>query len=260
MKTVETDARSWDDLIFENRNHAYGAYAVRKAYPSNVNRAAAVTFGLAAAIAALSFIQRDHIIVTPVPPDAPPFKMGEEVKVIPDLKPPQPAQIQRTRGSLPPVATANPVEELVTSVETTPYQSGIETGSELDFVNEALTGGTIEEAVEIPAVIEDKVWIHTEVAAKYKGGMEAMIKFMSKSVKYPAISRRLGNQGTVYVSFVVGKSGEILDASVIKGIDAPCDAEALRVINLMKDWSPGLQGGVPVKVRMVLPITFRLSN
>ncbi|MGC3948160.1 MAG: energy transducer TonB [Chryseolinea sp.] len=59
---------------------------------------------------------------------------------------------------------------------------------------------------------------------------------------------------------MVGKSGEILEVTVIKGIHASCDAEALRVVSLMKDWSPGMQAGAPVKVRMVLPIKFKLDK
>lgn len=260
MKTVENEVRSIDDIIFENRNHAYGAYALRKAYPSNVNRATAVALGLAAAIAALSFIQSGRVVTPPIPPDIPPFNFTKEVKITPETKPRQPAQLQRTRGTLPSVASANVIDEAVTPADTAPFQAGTDTGTEVEFTDGALTGDAIAEPVEAPAVVEDKIWDQTEVAAQYKGGREAMIRFLSKNVKYPPIARRMGIQGTVYIGFVVGKSGEILDARVIKGIDASCDAEALRVINLMKDWSPGLQGGSPVKVRMVLPITFRLAG
>jgi periplasmic protein TonB len=260
MKTVTTEARSMDDLIFENRNHAYGAYALRKSYPSNVNRAAVVSLGLAAAITALSFMQRDSVVITTSPPVGPPITIDDNVKVIPESKPMQPVQRQRTRGSLPPVATANPIEEVVTPVDAAPYEAGTEAGTDDVFIEGPLTGIDVAEPAEVLPVVDEKVYDHTEVAAQYAGGMAALMKFMSKSVKYPAIARRMGIEGTVYVGFVVGKSGEILDARVIKGIDASCDNEALRVINLMKNWSPGMQGGVPVKVRMVLPITFRLAG
>ena len=90
--------------------------------------------------------------------------------------------------------------------------------------------------------------------------MAALVKFVSRNLKYPPLARRMETEGTVYVSFIVGKAGEIQEAKVIKGIDATCDAEALRVITLMKDWLPAQQGGLPVRVRMVLPITFRLAR
>jgi protein TonB len=260
MKTVETQVRSMDDLIFENRNHEYGAYAVRKAYAGSVNRATAVTLGLAAAITAWSFIKREVAVEPPLPVPNHPTEFLDQLTVIPELqqrtRPTQ--QIQR-RGDLPPVATADPIET-VEPVEMVAYQAGTNTEGEGEFVDGPITEGVIAEVEPIAAVVEDKVWLHTEVAAQYKGGMEAMVRFISKNMKYPSIARRMNIEGTVYVSFIVGKAGEILETTVIKGIDAACDAEAIRVINLMKNWSPGLQGGSPVKVRMVLPITFKLQS
>lgn len=261
MKKVETESNSWDDLIFENRNHEYGAYAVRKAYPSSVNRATTVTLGLAAAIAAYSFVATNKRVIPDPPIVDGTTILDRVVQIIPQTQPKPPAQIRRTQGKLPPVPTANIIEEVEPHVETEAFTGGNETGTDVDFVEGALTGTTVEETVELPAVVDDKVYVGgTEVAAMYAGGLEALYKFVSKNIKYPAISRRIGTEGSVFVSFIVGKSGEILDAQVIKGIDASCDAEALRVIKLMKEWTPGRQGGVPVKVRMVLPITFKLSR
>jgi len=259
MKTEETVVRSLDDLIFENRNHAYGAYVVRKAYPSSVNRGTIFTLGLAAAVAALSFVNREPSVKSN--PDTQDKAHVFREYSVPELKKELPvataAQSQR-RGDLTPVATTEPVEDVIVD-ESIVYQSGSETGEERAVFNDT-PGDEIIAAVEpVAPVVEDKVWIHTEVAAQYKGGMEAMAKFISRNMKYPSVARRMNIQGTVYVSFIVGKTGEIMDATVIKGIDAACDAEAIRVINLMRDWSPGLQGGSPVKVRMVLPITFRLQ-
>jgi protein TonB len=259
MKTVETQVRSMDDLIFENRNHEYGAYAVRKAYAGNVNRATAVTLGLAAAITAWSFVKREGGLVPPLPLPNHPTEISEKLTVIPEPQPhTQPTQQIQRRGDLPPVATADPIET-VEPDEMVPYQAGADTGVEGPFVEGPITEGTVVEVEPIAPVVDDKVWLHTEVAAQYKGGTEAMVKFLSKNMKYPSIARRMNIEGTVYVSFIVGKAGEILEATVIKGINAACDAEAIRVIKLMKDWSAGLQGGSPVKVRMVLPITFKLQ-
>ena len=261
MKTGENESRSWEDIIFEDRNHEYGAYAVRKAYPSNVNRATTVTLGLAAAIAAYSFVATNKHIVPDVEIRKPITDIFDEPKIEP-IKPPEPpaAKIQRTKGVLPPVATANPIEDVVIPDEPQAFQGGDETGT--DDVSVVGTPGVIEDvAVEAPPVeIVDAVFLNPEVAASYKGGMEAMARFISKNLRYPAIARRMEIEGTVYIGFIVGKSGEILEATVIKGIHASCDAEALRVVNLMKDWSAGMQAGAPVKVRMVLPIKFTLQK
>lgn len=263
MKTVETEPRTLDDLVFENRNHEYGAYAVRKAYPSAVNRATTITLGLAAAIAAYSFVATNKHPVPALPIDKTTTVLDDDVVVIPNLPPIPPAnpvEVHHTRGDLPPVATANPVEETITDTETNLFQGGgDDTGIEVSEAS--FTGTGLVETVEAPPAVDDNIYVGgTEVAASYLGGMEALFKFVSKNTKYPAIARRMEIEGTVFVSFVVGKSGEILDAQVIKGIHPACDSEALRVINLMKDWSAGRQGGQPVKVRMVIPIKFILNR
>lgn len=263
MKAVQTGAQSLDDVIFENRNHDYGAYAVRKAYPANLNRAMTATLGLAAAILAFSFVERE--VQAPIKPRLP--DEGTKPKdfvILKDLPLPPVDHVRtepvRARGDLPPVATADVVEPSEPSTYDEPYQAGTDSGIEgtaIDGFDVDYGSGDVIAAD--PPVVEDKIWLSPEIAASYKGGMQAMARFLSRNVKYPPVPRRMGIQGTVYVSFVVGKAGEILDATVIKGIDAACDAEALRVVNMMKEWSPGFQAGSPVKVRMVLPITFQLQ-
>ena len=66
-------------------------------------------------------------------------------------------------------------------------------------------------------------------------------------------------EGKVFVQFVVDKDGNLTNVQAIKGIGAGCDEEAVRVIAKAKRWSPGKQRGRPVKVRMILPITFKLG-
>lgn len=127
---------------------------------------------------------------------------------------------------------------------------------------EPVSAGTFEvgEEVVTPAVPEPpKVWDHSEVMPAYKGGLEAMVKFLSKQIRYPAQARRNGTEGTVFISFIIGMDGKVIQAVVFKGISKECDAEALRVINRMPTWNPGLQGGNPVMVRMMLPIKFQLN-
>src|SRR5690348_9772120 len=113
MKTVQTEPRTLDDLIFENRNHEYGAYAVRKAYPSAVNRATTITLGLAAAITCYSFVVKDKQPLSDVVPFKPTTTTLDPPPIIPiKTKPPvEPVEVQHRRGDLPPVATAEPVEE-----------------------------------------------------------------------------------------------------------------------------------------------------
>ena len=106
---------------------------------------------------------------------------------------------------------------------------------------------------------EDIIFTVVEQQAEFPGGFEAMAKFLAKNVKYPAQARRMGIEGSVFVSFVIDREGNISDPQVIKGISAECDKEAVRVVKLMPPWKPGKQNGKAVKCRFVLPIKFKLA-
>ena len=93
----------------------------------------------------------------------------------------------------------------------------------------------------------------------FEGGIIEFYKFVGKHLKYPAQARRMGIEGKVYVHFVVSKDGSLSDIKVVKGIGAGCDEEVLRIINMSPKWNPGKQRGNPVRVRMMMPITFKLQ-
>jgi len=69
----------------------------------------------------------------------------------------------------------------------------------------------------------------------------------------------MGIEGKVFVQFIVDKAGNITNVTAVKGIGAGCDEEAVRVIKGSPKWKPGKQRGKAVKVRMILPITFKLG-
>lgn len=90
-----------------------------------------------------------------------------------------------------------------------------------------------------------------------------LLEFVYKNIKYPAIARENGIEGTCVIRFVVDKSGQIKDIEAVKDIGGQCGQEALRVVNLMNQqgltWTPGKQRGRPVNVQFNLPIKFRLE-
>jgi protein TonB len=108
-----------------------------------------------------------------------------------------------------------------------------------------------EVAEEIFSIVEDQ--------PTPQGGIEAFYKYVGKNINYPAQARRMGVEGKVYVQFVVDKDGSLNEVQAIKGIGAGCDEEAVRVVKAAPKWKPGKQRGRAVKVRMVIPITFKLS-
>ena len=98
-----------------------------------------------------------------------------------------------------------------------------------------------------------------EQMPEFPGGMPELMKFLQENVKYPEEAMKNGIQGRVLIQFIVEKDGSISEAKVIKKVNELLDAEALRVIGEMPKWTPGKQKGQEVRVKFVLPVTFRLS-
>lgn len=93
---------------------------------------------------------------------------------------------------------------------------------------------------------------------EFVGGNSALMRFLSENIQYPAIAKENGIQGRVICSFIVMADGSIRDLYVERGVDSSLDAEAMRVLRMMPDWKPGGQEGVPLNMRISLPIDFRL--
>lgn len=104
---------------------------------------------------------------------------------------------------------------------------------------------------EVFSVVEDE--------PEFPGGVEALYKYLAENIKYPVLAKEKGTQGRVYVAFVVEKDGSVSNAKVLRGVSEEVDAEALRVINAMPKWKPGMQQGVPVRVQYNIPIIFKLQ-
>jgi TonB family protein len=92
------------------------------------------------------------------------------------------------------------------------------------------------------------------------GGLSDLYRFIGDNLKYPMNARRRGIQGTVLVSFIIKKDGSISNVEIIKGISEECDAEALRVIRILRKWVPAVERGKKVKSKYVLPIKFKLGS
>lgn len=118
-----------------------------------------------------------------------------------------------------------------------------------DFITEALP----------PDEPVDDVLIIAETQPSFPGGMSAFYRYVGENVTYPPSAIRRNISGKVFVEFVVDRDGSLSDLSVVKGIGAECDEEALRVIRNSPRWNPGKQRGQAVRVRMVVPISFTLQ-
>ena len=134
----------------------------------------------------------------------------------------------------------------------------IEVNLDVEITEEkAIEAIVFEEPVE--EEVADEVFTIVEQQPEYPGGMGAFYQYVQKKLKYPSQARRMGIEGKVFVQFVVDKSGKITEVIAVKGIGAGCDQEAVRVIKSSPKWKAGKQRGKAVKVRMILPITFKLG-
>jgi TonB family protein len=104
------------------------------------------------------------------------------------------------------------------------------------------------------------VFISVREMPSFPGGEVARLKYLARNLRYPAQAAEEGIQGTVYVSFVVKKNGNLADIKILKGIGGGCDDEALRVVKKMPTWIPGAQNGKNVPVLYTLKVDFRLRN
>ena len=90
------------------------------------------------------------------------------------------------------------------------------------------------------------------------GGFSEFYQFVANNITYPTRARSMQVEGKVFVQFIVDKEGYLTNVEAIKGIGAGCDEEAVRVVKSFPKWNPGKQRGIPVRVRMIIPIKFAL--
>jgi protein TonB len=118
---------------------------------------------------------------------------------------------------------------------------------------------TQEKIVDAPKKEEAQVFTYVEEMPTFPGGDDALYSFISKQIQYPEIAKRAGVEGKVYIQFVVRTDGKVSDVTVVKGIGAGCDEEAMKVVKSMPNWKPGRQNGHPVNVRISVPIVYKLQ-
>lgn len=113
-------------------------------------------------------------------------------------------------------------------------------------------------AAEEENVKEEEIFQIVEDMPEFPGGQEGLLKYLA-GITYPPIARENDIEGTVYIRFVIDKSGQVTNVEVARGADKILNEAALGHVKKMPAWKPGKQRGKPVKVQYVVPIKFRLS-
>ena len=105
----------------------------------------------------------------------------------------------------------------------------------------------------------NKVYEVVEQMPTFPGGDAALMKYLAENIKYPVSAQKAKEQGRVVVQFIVEKDGAVTSVKTVRSVAPALDAEAVRVIKAMPKWTPGRQGGQPVRVNYHVPVSFRLQ-
>lgn len=267
--------RDLDDILFEHRNKAYGAYALRKSYGKHIQKATIGGFAIFALLISSPLIADKMKFKSLFPADkvvemvAPPI---EDVKKpdIPKKLPPPPPPVKKIAmvKFTPPQVTIEAEKEPPLIVPPTDSTALIGNKTVEGEKPTAYVPPSVPVTADVPPppepkdtkpVDEDKPFITVEQNPEFPNGVKAMYQFLGANIKYPAPARENNIEGTVYVGFVVGRDGTIRDVVVKRGIGGGCNEEAVRVVQLMPKWHPGRQNGKAVSVAYTIPIKFALQ-
>ena len=256
MKTQKKNPESFEEIIFRNRNKAYGAFLLRQTYARNLMTAlAAALFVFSAFLSWAVWNVRSDRPSVPVDRRIPVdttliFDNNRPPEIPPDVK-------------LPPAAPPFLKPVVVDSAVETPIQTQSGMEGNLNEPVTATTGPGRTDTLTLPEEpvntgVPDAPVIFVEENPEYPGGDAERIKFLKNNLTYPSEAKELGISGTVYLEFIVERDGSISNISVKRGIGGGCDEEAVRVTRMMPKWKPGRQQGHEVRVQFILPIKFTL--
>jgi protein TonB len=248
MAKEKRNAPAFDDIVFEVRNKEYGAYRLRKKYNRNV------LIGLLIGIIIIgTAIITPYINAKALENRAKRAERQVEIKMEnldqpneqvapPPPPPPPPADVVQQQKYVPPV--------VVDSVKP-------EDNVQLMTADEAQTEVKNEEVVEVVAEVKEEV--KEAEAEEIPFVVAELLKYIADHTNYPEVAKENNIQGRVIVRFCVTAKGGVSQVTILKGVDPELDAEAIRVVNTLPAFKPGKQGGKPVPVWYMVPITFTLK-
>ncbi len=260
-----------DDMVFEHRNKAYGAYELRTHYTSNINRALFIGVACFALLLLANFLfakEKDRVVSDGgIIIDLKELQKELEVKLEKpkEVEPPKEAQQVKTEAFLEPkvveeteIETPPPTQE---AIENAIISNKTQDGKESESISDTPPAEVASPIKDILEIEESNEPFRTvEQNPTFAGGTKEMYKFLSDNLKYPSAAQRANVQGKVFLKFIVEKDGSITGVETLKGIGFGCDEEASRVVKLMPKWNPGKQNGREVRAYFTIPVFFKLDD
>jgi len=260
----------WIDVVFVDRNKAYGAYDLRKQNPKNTSKA--LVIGIILFVFLISFQTIVNFISGFIPKASEKVKITNVVlqppppldKTKPPPPPPEPPKPKVDQVKFPPpvVKPDNEVKEQPPTVKelevADPGQKTQKGDPNAEIkIDEPVGNSDVKQVTE-----EDpnKIFTAVEQEPSYPGGLDKFYAYLGRNIHYPAVAKENNVQGKVFLTFVVERDGSLTDIKVLRGIGSGCDEEAVRVLRAAPKWKPGIQNGRPVRVQYNVPITFTLTS
>lgn len=261
------------DILFEKRNKAYGAYALRRGYDHRMLLALGSGLAVIFSVALFTIMGSDSnmpndplpkkevITITTIEMPEAPEKPNEPEK--PKEKPAAPKVIKQVATVK---NTANIKIEPDKIVKTTEMPA-ITDLKDKQTGTENIAGekpGNIATISEKPAntgigegvgTEKQSDFIINERAPEFPGGEEALARFLSRNLNTPE-ELEAGQKKAVRVRFTVGSDGSISLMEIVQTGGDMFDKEVVRVCKKMPRWKPAIQNGMHVPVSYVLPVTF----
>ena len=271
MAKVDLSSQAWCDLVFSGKNKAYGAYKMRETSPRRHNIAvilviviALIGFSIPTLIKMATPKQKEVMTeVTTLSQLEEPEVKQEEMKRVEPVAPPPPALKSSIKFTAPVIKKDEEVHEdneIKSQEELTSTKVAISIADVKG--NDEENGADIADLKQVVTQAEpepEKVFDMVEQMPAFPGGMQELMVYLGKNIKYPTIAQENGTQGRVIIQFVVERDGTISDVRVARGVDPYLDKEAVVVVKSMPKWIPGKQNGKAVRVKFTVPVMFRLQ-
>jgi protein TonB len=267
MNILENNVAKLNDIIFENRNKSYGAYAIRSMYDNTILKSLAITASLFASVSVLA------MLLSNTAPEE--VKLGMESNIIPEtiiscdfhVEPvvtpeiaPKPSAGSQSRTVA--VSTnfndhaIEPETDPVQSIESTSHTAG--TATDPESTTGTGSGTSSDPDAGTSNGLGDVNHVENLAMLDVQPSFD-LAPFLKKHLVYPALAREAGISGKVVVTFTIDAEGNVAKAVLYKGLGGGCDEEVMRVIKLMPKWTPGIFHGKPVSVSFNQVIDFRLQ-
>ena len=270
MNILGNNSSKLNEVIFENRNKNYGAYAIRQSYNESLVKSLVCLSSIIILVFGSAFAYNKATKELTIEklaffddPALDPIEYTTKVDMTPIIEPVQNTEAAATApaGVIATVITDGAPEPTTpTNLNTYIAGVGTETATGVSPIGTETSTVTSIAVVALPAIIPSEIVVVADEMPEFEGGVAGLMRYVRQNIVYPPLALEVGQEGTVYVSFVVNELGNIESAKVMKGIGYGCDEEVIRVITKMPRWKKaGRNAGHPVKVRFNIPVAFKVK-